>query len=107
MVRWAVAYSDKQFRPGISTQFLHSHSYGLPGPIVPQGLTPLASIYGKGKNRFPLLVTFSHPPDWVVTLPSIDINGEDGTIQAGEYAKGDTATLFVNSELGHVKVRAH
>jgi len=28
-------------------------------------------------------------------LPSQDVNGEDGTIQAGEYAKGDTATFFV------------
>jgi len=78
-------------------------SYGLPDAIVPQGLTPLASIYGKGKNRFPLMVTFSHPVDWVVTLPSNDVNGEDGTIQAGEYAKGDTATLFVYSDLGNVK----
>lgn len=66
--------------------------------------TPLLDIYGKGKNRFPLLVLFSHPFDWVVTLPSNDVNGEDGTIQAGEYAKGDTATFFVYSDAGHVDV---
>mmetsp|Transcript_5263 Transcript_5263/g.7349 ORF Transcript_5263/g.7349 Transcript_5263/m.7349 type:complete len:271 (+) Transcript_5263:96-908(+) len=77
-------------------------SYGLPQAIVPNGLVPLFEIYGRGKNRFPLAVTFSHPVDWVVTLPSNDVNGEDGQIQAGEYAKGDTATLFVNEEAGHV-----
>lgn len=47
----------------------------------------------------------SHPITWVVTLPSNDVNGEDGTIQAGEYSKGDTATLFVYTEGGHVDVR--
>jgi len=78
-------------------------AYGLPplGP-VPNGFSPLLEIWGKGKNRFPLLVLFNHPITWVVTLPSNDVNGEDGTIQAGEYAKGDTATLFVYSEDGHV-----
>jgi len=77
---------------------------GLPTMAkVPDGFIPLAEIYGKtGGNRFPLLITFAHPLTWVVTLPSNDANGEDGTIQAGEYAKGDTATLFVYSEPGHV-----
>ncbi|KAL3804663.1 hypothetical protein HJC23_008478 [Cyclotella cryptica] len=71
-------------------------SYGLP-PLskVPDGFSALAEIYGKGANRSPLLVTFGFPLDWVVTLPSQDVNGEDGTIQAGEYAKGDTATFFI------------
>lgn len=80
--------------------------YGL--PPVPQidGLTPLVEIYGKGANRFPLLVTFSYPFDWVVSVPNNNDNGEDGTIQAGEYAKGDSATLFVNPSLGNVKVSA-
>ncbi len=45
-----------------------------------------------------------HPVDWVVTLPSQDVNGEDGTIQAGEYGKGDTATFYVYSEGGKVAV---
>eukprot|EP00584_Thalassiosira_punctigera_P004902 CAMPEP_0172529452 /NCGR_PEP_ID=MMETSP1067-20121228/3519_1 /TAXON_ID=265564 ORGANISM="Thalassiosira punctigera, Strain Tpunct2005C2" /NCGR_SAMPLE_ID=MMETSP1067 /ASSEMBLY_ACC=CAM_ASM_000444 /LENGTH=295 /DNA_ID=CAMNT_0013313501 /DNA_START=102 /DNA_END=989 /DNA_ORIENTATION=+ len=71
-------------------------SYGLPGlSNVPNGYSALAEIYGKGANRSPLLVAFGFPLDWVVTLPSQDVNGEDGTIQAGEYAKGDTATFFV------------
>jgi hypothetical protein len=79
-------------------------AFGLPqtGPI-PDGFSPLLEIYGKGKNRFPLLVTFSHPLTWVVTLPSNDKNGEDGTVQAGDYGKGDTATFYVYSDEGGVK----
>ena len=44
----------------------------------------------------------NHPFTWVVQLPSNDVNGEDGTIQAGEYAKGDTATFFVYEEEGGI-----
>ena len=33
------------------------------------------------------------------------MNSEDGTVQAGEYAKGDTATFFVYEGEGSVKVR--
>jgi sulfate adenylyltransferase subunit 1 (EFTu-like GTPase family) len=51
-------------------------------------------------------VAFGFPIDWVVTLPSQDVNGEDGTIQAGEYAKGDTATFFVLPNSGKVEVCA-
>ena len=69
---------------------------------VPSGMKPLLEVYGKGKNRFPLLVLMSHPLTWVVQLPSNDVNGEDGTVQAGEYAKGDTATFFLYSDEGHV-----
>lgn len=78
-------------------------AYGLP-PIVklPSGMKPLLEVYGKGKNRFPLLVLMNHPLTWVVQLPSNDANGEDGTIQAGEYAKGDTATFFLYDAEGHV-----
>eukprot|EP01082_Thalassiosira_pseudonana_P011085 g9947.t1.1.5e17418a g9947 g9947.t1 contig4:927340-928092(-) len=83
---------------------LHTISFGLP-PLAktPDGFTALAEIYGKGRNRSPLLVTFGFPLDWVVTLPSQDVNGEDGTIQAGEYAKGDTATFFVVPDQGKVE----
>ena len=77
--------------------------YGLPtvGKVA-DGMTPILEIYGKGKNRFPILITFNHPLSWVITLPSNDVNGEDGTIQVGDYAKGDTATLYVYEEKGHV-----
>ena len=78
--------------------------YGLPAVSkVPDGMTPILEIYGKGKNRFPILVTFNHPLSWVITLPSNDVNGEDGTIQVGDYAKGDTATFFVYSDKGHAE----
>ncbi|KAL3943612.1 MAG: hypothetical protein SGBAC_002321 [Bacillariaceae sp.] len=78
-------------------------AYGLPPAAKPpNGLNPLLEVWGKGKNRFPLLVLMNHPITWVVTLPSNDVNGEDGTIQAGEYAKGDTATFFVYQEPGHI-----
>ncbi len=83
--------------------FLLYNSYGLP-PIVnvPSGMKPLLEVYGKGKNRFPLLVLMNHPLTWIVQLPSNDVNGEDGTIQAGEYAKGDTATFYLYGDEGHV-----
>ena len=64
----------------------------------------MLAVYGKGKNRFPILVQFIYPLSWVLTLPSNDVNGEDGTVQAGEYAKGDTATFFVYNDPGNVKV---
>lgn len=79
-------------------------SYGLPPMTsVPDGFSPLAEVWGKGRNRDPLMINFAHPIDWVVTLPSQDVNGEDGTVQAGEYAKGDTATLFVYQDDGKVE----
>jgi hypothetical protein len=79
-------------------------SFGLPAlSNVPSGYSALAEIYGKGANRSPLLVAFGFPLDWVVTLPSQDVNGEDGTIQVGEYAKGDTATFFVVPNEGKVE----
>lgn len=83
----------------------HIKSYGLAGlKNVPNGYSALAEIYGRGANRTPLLVAFGFPLDWVVTLPSQDVNGEDGTIQAGEYAKGDTATFFVVPNESKVEV---
>ena len=72
---------------------------------VQGGFSPLLEVYGKGVNRFPILVQFQYPLNWVVTLPSNDQNGEDGTVQAGDYAKGDTATFYVYDEPGNVKVR--
>jgi hypothetical protein len=73
-----------------------------PYASIPDGFTLLAEIWGKGKNRFPILVSFAHPLSWVVTLPSNNVNGEDGSVQAGDYNKGDTATFFVYKEPGHV-----
>lgn len=91
------------FGGGLKTCNAKLASYGLP-PIanVPSGFSPLVEVYGKGRNRTPLLVSFVHPLDWIVTLPSQDVNGEDGTIQAGEYAKGDTATFYILPDSGKV-----
>jgi hypothetical protein len=78
--------------------------YGLPTlDKVPDGMTPLLEIYGKGKNRAPLLVSFAYPLSWVKILPSNNMNGEDGTIQAGDYGKGDTSTLYLYTDRGGVK----
>jgi len=82
-------------------------SYGLSAlQNVPNGYSALAEIYGKAGSRSPLLVAFGFPFDWVVTLPSQDVNGEDGTIQAGEYAKGDTATFFVVPSAGKTDIQS-
>ena len=75
-------------------------TFGLPKIAdIPDGYVPLLEIYGKGKNRNPLLVTFNHPLSWIVTLPSNNNMGEDGTIQVGDYGKGDTASLFVDDSV--------
>jgi len=77
--------------------------YGVPTiDKLADGFSPLAEVWGRGKNRDPLLVQFVHPSDWIVTLPSQDTNGEDGTIQAGQYAKGDTATFYLDETEGKV-----
>mmetsp|Transcript_32116 Transcript_32116/g.38325 ORF Transcript_32116/g.38325 Transcript_32116/m.38325 type:complete len:295 (-) Transcript_32116:184-1068(-) len=77
--------------------------YGVPViDKLADGFSPLAEVWGKGKNRDPLLIQFVHPSDWIVTLPSQDTNGEDGTIQAGQYAKGDTATFYLDDTEGKV-----
>ena len=98
-----MAPSEAQAISGASKVDAKLRGYGLP-PLgkVPDGFSPLLEVYGKGKNRFPILVSFSHPITWVVTTPSNDSNGEDGTIQVGEYAKGDTATFFLYEDPGHI-----
>ena len=79
--------------------------YGLPLlKDVPGGFSPLVELYGKGRNRKPLLVEFLFPSDWVVVLPNNDVNSEEGTIQAGQYSAGDTATFFVWNEAEKIEV---
>lgn len=91
------------FGGGLSKVNAKLQAYGVPQmDKLADGFSPLLEVYGKGKNRDPLLVQFVHPSDWVVTLPSQDTNGEDGTIQAGQYAKGDTATFFLDDSDGKV-----
>jgi hypothetical protein len=40
-------------------------SYGLPTiDTVADGFTPLAEVWGRGRNRDPLMISFTHPSDW-------------------------------------------
>lgn len=92
------------FGNGLSKINAKLGAYGLPLlKEIPGGFSPLLELYGKAKNRQPLLVEFLFPSDWVVTLPNIDVNGEEGTIQVGQYSAGDTATLYVWKEAGDVE----
>ena len=43
---------------------------------------------------------FAYPSLWVVSRPSIDKNGEEGTISAGDYQKGDSAVRLVVVVIG-------
>jgi len=86
-------------------------SYGLPDiaptqappggwniVVEPIGLAPDA-YYGRfNLGGQPQVVTFYTPPLWVVSKPNIDFNGAAGTVQANDYGKGDSATLWVNTE---------
>lgn len=85
--------------------------YGLPAPPkTPDGFFPVLEVYGKAvaatsENKAattlePLLVSFNSPNTWLVQRPNIDVNGEDGTISAGDYGKGDSAALFVTTKKG-------
>jgi len=85
-------------------------SYGLP-ELVPRNDPPFAwnivvepiglapdAYYGKFKlGSEPQVVTFNTPPGWVISKPNIDFNGAAGTVQANDYGKGDSATLFVDT----------
>jgi len=71
--------------------------FGLPPQSkAPGGFTPTLELYGRGQgDRQRLLVRFNRPSLWVLVKPSVDVNGEDGTLSAGDYQKGDNAALYV------------
>ena len=72
--------------------------FGLPPAAkAPDGFTATLELYGRGStnDRQKLLVLFNRPSLWVLVKPSVDVNGEDGTLSAGDYQKGDNAALFV------------
>lgn len=46
----------------------------------------------------PTIVRFLAPPFWNVATPRIDYNGASGTIQINNYGKGDSATIFIDTE---------
>jgi len=63
----------------------------------PDGYKPVLEFYGRKRTADvdPLLVTYNAPNGWITVKPSINLNGEDGTISSGDYGKGDSAALFV------------
>lgn len=66
--------------------------------VEPIGLVDDAE-YGRFKlGGLPQIITFAVPPLWVVSTPNIDFNGAAGTVQANDYGKGDSATLFVDTK---------
>lgn len=71
--------------------------FGWSYAVEPVGLTQDA-YYGKFKiGSEPMVLTFLVPPLWIVSRPTIDYNGAAGTVQANDYPKGDSATLFVDT----------
>jgi hypothetical protein len=83
-----------------ANQLLSGYSFP-PILYVPPGFSPLVSEFGRGnikkgfEKQNPILVQFCHPSLWVVQKTSVNNNGESGTIAANDYAKGDSAFLFV------------
>ncbi|CAE8621780.1 unnamed protein product [Polarella glacialis] len=70
--------------------------FGWNWNIEPIGLTTQA-YYGKFRlGSEPRILRFLCPASWVVSRPNIDFNGAAGTVQVNDYARGDSATLFVD-----------
>ena len=67
---------------------------GLP-PLdkIPGGFAPVLSSVNQEQSLF---VEFLRPDGWLVVKPSVNTNGEDGTVSAGDYGKGDSAALYVS-----------
>jgi len=66
--------------------------------VEPIGLAKDASYGRFNLGSEPLIVEFYVPSGWIVARPNIDFNGAAGTVQANDYGKGDSATLFVNTK---------
>lgn len=75
-------------------------SYGVTDyKPAPDGFSSQAEFYGKAISGVdPLLITYNAPNGWLTVKPNIDNNGEDGTVSVGDYAKGDSAALFVSEK---------
>jgi len=78
-------------------QYTEGPPFGWRVTVEAIGLAPDA-YYGRFKlGGEPLIVTFVTPPGWVTSKPNIDYNGSAGTVQANDYGKGDSATLWVDT----------
>jgi len=66
--------------------------------VEPIGLAKDASYGRFDLGGEPLLVEFYVPGGWIVSRPNFDYNGSAGTVQANDYGKGDSATLWVDTK---------
>ena len=83
----ALAYDLKKYNNKLD-------KLGLP-PVskIPDGFSPVLSSVNQDQS---LIVQFNYPNGWLVVKPSVNSNGESGTVSAGDYGKGDSAALFVS-----------
>mmetsp|Transcript_11917 Transcript_11917/g.21813 ORF Transcript_11917/g.21813 Transcript_11917/m.21813 type:complete len:345 (+) Transcript_11917:99-1133(+) len=73
-------------------------SFGWAIQVEPYALAKNAG-YGKfNLGKEPMVVTFQHPALWVVSRPNIDENGTAGTVAVNDFTKGDSATLWVDTQ---------
>mmetsp|Transcript_1998 Transcript_1998/g.2767 ORF Transcript_1998/g.2767 Transcript_1998/m.2767 type:complete len:218 (+) Transcript_1998:3-656(+) len=72
--------------------------FGWSIQVEPFGLAKNAG-YGKfNLGNEPMVVTFQHPSLWVVSRPNIDENGTAGTVAVNDFGKGDSATLWIDTQ---------
>jgi len=90
----AVALPAPAFAADVNKFNKRLDQLGLP-PVdsIPGGFRPVLSSVNQEQSLF---VQFYSPDGWLVVKPSINTNGEDGTVSAGNYGKGDSAALFVS-----------
>merc|ERR1719352_2048661 len=83
----ALAYDLKKYNRKLD-------KLGLPPVVgIPDGFSPVLSSVNQDQS---LIVQFNHPNAWLVVKPSVNTNGESGTVSAGDYGKGDSAALYVS-----------
>jgi len=66
--------------------------------VEPVGLAADSEVSKNKLGAEPMVCTFVVPPLWIVNTPNIDFNGAAGTLQANDYNKGDSATLYVDTK---------
>lgn len=84
----ATATNLKKFNAKLSTLGLAELS------SIPNGFNAILESYTQSNPK--LLVEFFYPNNWLAIRPSINTNGEAGTVSAGDYGKGDSAALYVS-----------
>ncbi|CAK0869352.1 unnamed protein product, partial [Prorocentrum cordatum] len=85
-------------RPAARGHELEAARNGWRVAVEPIGLAKDASYGRFDLGGEPLLVEFYVPGGWIVSRPNFDYNGSAGTVQANDYGKGDSATLWVDTK---------